>query len=68
MSKPAAHSRRDLLLGRLLRLPEPAPAPVVESDPVPLRAFLYGVDAAPEPCAAEVASDESPPPWARRTS
>ncbi|MFT5679173.1 MAG: hypothetical protein ACI8RZ_000077, partial [Myxococcota bacterium] len=63
MPKSDRHSRRELLLGRLLREPEP----VAESNPVPLRAFLYGVDAAPEPCAAEVPADESPPPWARRT-
>ncbi len=66
MPKSADHSRRDLLLGRLLRSLKAVP--VTASDPVPLRAFLYGVDAAPEPCAAEVVGDESPPPWARKTS
>jgi hypothetical protein len=55
-----SHSRRDLLLGRLLRLERAAePAP----DPVPLRAFLYGVDLVPQRCSAEAPADESPPPW-----
>lgn len=56
-------TRRDLLFGRLFRLPEPERSPAA-SEEVPLaETLVYGADEVVVGISAEQPQDESLPPW-----
>jgi hypothetical protein len=56
-------SRRDLILGRLFRIPEPERSPAA-SEEVPLaETLVYGAEETCATLSAEQPQDESLPPW-----
>lgn len=57
-------SRRDLIFGKLFRLPEPPPPSPTATAEVPLaETLVYGAEESVLGISAEQPADESLPPW-----